>query len=104
MKNRITFIAASLLLLASPGHGQSVGGGTATIHVSSGTTYRVPGDTSPSLADLAVGTVIGAQGHQRADGSLDATVVQAAPKAGKWFGDGRKGPLASPAASGGARG
>jgi hypothetical protein len=67
----------------------------------------VPGDISPSLADIAVGTFVGAQGHQRADGSLDATVVQAAPKAGKWFGDGRigpTGPKASPSASGGATG
>ena len=85
---------------------QRLGGGTATIHVGSGTTYRVPGDTSPSLADIAVGTVIGAQGRQRADGSLDATVVQAAPKSGRSFGDGRNGPKpkASPAASGGATG
>ena len=82
---------------------QPLGGGTATIHVGSGTTYRVPGATSPSLTDIAVGTVIGAQGRQRADGSLDATIVQAAPKAGKWFGDGRngpKGPKASPSPSG----
>jgi hypothetical protein len=81
---------------------QRLGGGTATIHVGSGTTYRIPGDTSPSLADIAVGAVIGAQGRQRADGSLDATVVQAAPRAGRWFGvgpDGPKGPKASPSPS-----
>ncbi|MDQ6794705.1 MAG: DUF5666 domain-containing protein [Chloroflexota bacterium] len=81
---------------------QRLGGGTATIHVGSGTTYRIPGDTSPSLADIAVGAVIGAQGHQRADGSLDATVVQAAPRAGRWFGDGPnspKGPKTSPSPS-----
>jgi hypothetical protein len=83
---------------------QRLGGGTATIHVGGGTTYSVPGDTSPSLADIAVGTMIGAQGRQRADGSLDATVVQVAPRASKWFGAGPKGPKPSPAASGGATG
>jgi hypothetical protein len=83
---------------------QRLGGGTATIHVSSGTLYRVPGDTSPGLADIAVGSVIGAQGRQRADGSIDARVVQVGPQAGKWFGDGRNGPKASPAASDGATG
>ncbi|MFL5680345.1 MAG: DUF5666 domain-containing protein [Chloroflexota bacterium] len=64
-----------------------LGGGSVTIHVNGSTTYRVPGDTSPSLSDIAVGSVVGAAGKQRSDGSLDATVVQAAPKGvSRWFG------------------
>ncbi len=58
---------------------EHLGGGTVTIHVSGSTTYRVPGDTSPSLSDITVGSLIGAAGTQRADGSLDASVVQTAP-------------------------
>lgn len=70
---------------------ERLGGGTATIHVSGTTTFRVPGDTSPSLSDITVGSVIGAAGTQRADGSLDASVVQTAPnKVGRWFGGDRK--------------
>ena len=78
---------------------ERVGGGTATIHVGSGTTYKIRGDSTPSLSDIGVGTIVGAQGRQRADGSLDATIVQAGPKAGKWFGGGKapKAPKASPA-------
>jgi Domain of unknown function (DUF5666) len=62
------------------------GGGTATIHVSASTTYRVVGKANASLADVAVGDIIGAQGQQRADGSLDATAVRAARTPGRWFG------------------
>lgn len=65
---------------------ERVRGGTATIHVSGSTTYRVAGKDNASLADIAVGAIIGAEGRQRADGSLDATVVGAAPKLGRMFG------------------
>src|SRR5215210_408450 len=66
---------------------ERVGGGTVTIHVGGSATYRIPGDTSPSLSDIAIGSVVGAAGKQRADGSLDATVIQVAPKGvGRWFG------------------
>ena len=71
---------------------ERLGGGTVTIHVSGSTTFRVRGDTSPSLSDVTVGSVIGAAGTQRADGSLDARVVQTVPKAGRWFGGDRKFP------------
>lgn len=50
------------------------GGTTATIHVDGDTTYRVDGG-SGSLSDLKVGGVIVAEGTQRSDGSLDASVV-----------------------------
>jgi len=70
---------------------QTVGGGTATIHVSGSTTYRVAGKATAGLADIAVGDIVGAQGEQRADGSLDATTVRAAPMPGRWFGGPRVG-------------
>jgi Domain of unknown function (DUF5666) len=82
-----------------------VGGGSVTIHVNGSTTFRVRGKDAAGLSDIAVGSVVGAAGKQRADGSLDATVVQAAPKGvGRWFNgkmpkDGskdRQGPAASP--------
>ncbi len=69
---------------------ERLAGGTATIHVSGSTTYRVPGKASASLSDIAVGAIIGAEGRQRVDGSIDATAVRAAPKLGQWFG-GRNG-------------
>lgn len=50
-------------------------GTTATIHVGSTTTYRLPGATNPGLADIAVGSIIAVEGTQRADGSIDASVV-----------------------------
>ena len=72
---------------------ERLGGGTATIHVGGGTTYRLPGKATASLSDIAIGAIIGAEGRQRADGSLDATVVAAGPRVGKLFGgrDGRSG-------------
>jgi hypothetical protein len=50
-------------------------GTPATIHVSSGTTYKVKGQATGSLSDIAVGDRVGAEGALRADGSLDAVVV-----------------------------
>jgi len=50
-------------------------GTSATIHVGSGTTYWVPGAATPSLADIAVGMFVAAEGTLRSDGSLSATVV-----------------------------
>lgn len=72
-------------------------GSTATIHVSSSTTYQVVDKTSASLADITVGMTVMAEGTQRADGSIDAsTVVAGTVKAGGrgWFG-----PFAAPSAS-----
>ena len=83
---------------------ESLGGGTVTIHVTASTNYRVAGKKNAALADIAVGAIIGAQGEKRADGSLDATRVAAAPKPGKWFGgrgnqQPKAGPNAAPSAS-----
>lgn len=50
-------------------------GTTSTIHVGSGTTYRVGGVDNATLADVAVGSFVVAQGTERSDGSLDATSV-----------------------------
>ena len=52
-------------------------GTTATIHVSSLTTYTVEGVTSPTLADIAVGMRVWAEGTSNSDGSLDASSVTA---------------------------
>jgi hypothetical protein len=52
-------------------------GTTATIHVGSGTTYRVRGAANGSLANITVGMGILAEGTQRSDGSLDASSVAA---------------------------
>ena len=50
-------------------------GSSVTVHVTSGTTFTVPGATSPTIADVKVGNLITATGSLRADGSLDATSV-----------------------------
>jgi hypothetical protein len=65
---------------------ETLGGGSATIHVSGSTTFRVAGKANATLADIAVGAIVGAQGQQRADGSIDATTIRAAPAPGRWFG------------------
>ncbi len=81
-------------------------GTTQVIHVTSATTYRIPGVTSPGLSDISVGQVIAAAGPQRSDGSIDATSVAAGRGKGLGGGKGfRGGPLApgvspSPSASG----
>jgi hypothetical protein len=55
-------------------------GKTVTINVSSSTRYVVRGVRSASLADIAVGDRITAQGALASDGSLTATLVQVLPK------------------------
>ena len=50
-------------------------GTTSTIHVGSGTTYRVGGVDDATLADVTVGSFVVAQGTERSDGSLDATSI-----------------------------
>ncbi len=62
-------------------------GTTLTIHVSSDTTFQVPGDAAATLADVKAGMAIGVAGTQRADGSIDATEVHA----GKFGGRGHDG-------------
>ena len=50
------------------------GGTTATIHVDGDTTFRAAG-AAGALSDVKVGSIVIAEGTQRADGSLDATRV-----------------------------
>ena len=50
-------------------------GTNATVHTGSGTTYRVPGDDTATLADITVGMIVVAVGSERSDGSLDAEIV-----------------------------
>jgi Domain of unknown function (DUF5666) len=79
---------------------EALGGGAVTIHVSGSTTYRVAGKGNAGLGDIAVGDIVAAQGQKRADGSLDAATVRAAPKPGKWFGGpGNRNPKIAPSAS-----
>jgi uncharacterized protein DUF5666 len=85
---------------------EPLGGGAATIHVSASTTYRAAGKAKATLSDIAIGAIIGAAGSQRADGSIDATTVRAAPAPGRWFGGKagagpkpKKAPTATPNAS-----
>jgi hypothetical protein len=68
VSGQISKIEGNTITITEPG------GTTATIHVDSSTTYRLAGGTG-SLSDLKVGTVIVAEGTQRADGSLDADAI-----------------------------
>ena len=61
-------------------------GKTVTLDVSSSTKYSVRGVSSATLADVAVGDRISASGSLNADGSLNATFVQAAPNDQPGFG------------------
>jgi hypothetical protein len=63
-------------------------GKTVTVNVSSATKYNVRGVASPTLADVAVGYRIQAQGILNADGSLTATAVAAGPNDQAGFGPG----------------
>ena len=63
-------------------------GGTTTIDVSGSTTYRVAGKTAATLADIAVGSRIVAEGTQNGDGSLQATSVASMPAGVGWGGGG----------------
>jgi hypothetical protein len=66
-------------------------GNTVTVNVSAGTTYSVRGVAAASLADVAVGNRIAAQGTLNADGSLNATVVQTVSAGQPGIGGGRRG-------------
>ena len=83
-------------------------GSTATIKVSSSTTYEVSGTAGKVIADVKVGMLVGAVGTLNTDGSLTATAVRAIDPAtfqGNGHHDGRgpwgngAGPDASPDAS-----
>ncbi len=63
-------------------------GKTVTVDVSSTTKYSVSGVSSPTLASVAVGDRIMAEGTLNADGSLTATMVQAGPAGQPGFGGG----------------
>ncbi len=52
-------------------------GSTAVIHIGAATTFKVRGSATPSLADIAVGDAVSAEGTLRANGSLDAVSVHA---------------------------
>lgn len=58
-------------------------GTTLTIHVSSDTTFQVPGDDAATLADVKAGMAIGVAGTQRADGSIDAIEVHVGKLGGR---------------------
>ena len=50
-------------------------GASKVIRVTATTTYRIAGDDTPSLDDIAVGDRVGAQGTLNTDGSITATIV-----------------------------
>ena len=52
-------------------------GTTATVQVTSSTTYQVAGKANATLADVTVGSVVRASGTRNADGSITATTVRA---------------------------
>ena len=52
-------------------------GTSVTVRVTSSTTFQVKGVTNATIADIAVGDVIQAQGTHDADGSITATIVRA---------------------------
>ena len=98
----VTAIDGNTLTITQPG------GTTATVHVDGATTYRVNGATG-SLSDIKVGSIVAAEGTQRADGSLDAAAVRSGfgDKSGRGPGfsrdhDGQAAPNSSPAPSSGA--
>jgi hypothetical protein len=66
-------------------------GKTVTVNVSASTTYSVRGVAAATLADVAVGNRIAAQGALNADGSLNATIVQTVAAGQPGFGGGRRG-------------
>ena len=58
-------------------------GTTATIHVTDSTKYAVNGKDAATLADIAVGDKVNAEGTLRTDGSLDALAVHGGPPKGE---------------------
>jgi hypothetical protein len=62
-------------------------GSTTTVHVDSGTTYRVAGVDNADLGDIAVDMVVVVEGRARSDGSIDADAVGAG-RIGSFDGDG----------------
>jgi hypothetical protein len=62
--------ATTIVVTTAPGK-------TVTVNVTSSTKYVVRGVTAPTLNDVAVGSFVAASGTLNADGSLNATTVQA---------------------------
>lgn len=82
---------------------QDRAGTSVVVNVTSSTTYQVAGVGNPTLANVAVGDTIQAQGTMNPDGSLTATLVRAGA-AGR-FGPGFRGPGGiGPMPGGGMRG
>ena len=57
-------------------------GSRTVIHVSTSTVYKGKGLAATTLADLAIGDYVIAEGTRRSDGSLDAVTVYASPGRG----------------------
>jgi hypothetical protein len=76
-------------------------GASATVHLGSGTTFRVQGVENATAANLARGMVVLVVGERRADGSIDATSVLAGTLRDHVKGPkpDRPGPSANPEAS-----
>jgi hypothetical protein len=55
-------------------------GSTTVIHISDKTTFEYKGKDAASLADIAIGDRVEAQGVRRADGSIDAVEVEGRAK------------------------
>jgi len=81
----VTSKTASTIVVAT------TSGAPVTVNVSPTTAYSVRGLATASLADIAVGARIAAQGTLNADGSLNATLVQAVTIGGPGSGGGRGG-------------
>jgi hypothetical protein len=90
---QVTAIDGNTLTVTQPG------GTSATIHVDADTTYRIDGATG-SLSGVKVGSLLVAEGTQRADGSLDAAAIRSGFQDGEMGGHrGPMSPKANPSAS-----
>ncbi len=67
---------------------KTAAGKSVTVNVTAATKYTVRGVKSATLANVAVGNRISAQGSLNADGSITATAVQASPNDQPGFGGG----------------
>ncbi|MBA2720687.1 MAG: hypothetical protein H0U52_15820 [Chloroflexi bacterium] len=79
-------------------------GTTVAVHVAAGTTIRVAGLGTATLADVKAGMLVAAAGTQQADGSIDATEVRAGQFGKARERDGTNGDGTTPDASAGTGG
>ncbi|MBX3030098.1 MAG: hypothetical protein KF809_08045 [Chloroflexi bacterium] len=71
-----TRVSGSVTAVSTDGFTMTESDGTVvTVRVSDTTTWRIRGDSTPSLADLTAGMSITVTGDAQADGSIDATSV-----------------------------